>query len=135
MLAVIAFLAGLALAGYGVARWFHEREDALLAEISAYYERRHRLVLGRIEEGDRALLAAYAELDRLEKHAARIARELEDTLAERKAVEQALERRTKALACAETQLGHRRLRVLSSGDMPVVEPGAWSHLEQASLKA
>ncbi|WP_027135223.1 hypothetical protein [Geminicoccus roseus] len=123
MLTAVAFLAGLALAGYGVARWFREREDALLAEIGAHYERRQQLMMGRIEEGDQALLAAYADLDRLEQQKSlvdlRLAEaraELDAALAARSAAEQALERRQAALATAEVQLELARRQAEAHGE-------------------
>ncbi|WP_191059946.1 hypothetical protein [Geminicoccus harenae] len=66
MLAALAFLSGMVLAGYGVGRWYREREAVMLAEISHHFERRQKQMLARIDEGDQALLAAYRELDRLE---------------------------------------------------------------------
>ena len=119
MLAALSFLAGLVLAGYGATRWFREREDSLLDDIGQHYERRQRQMLSRIEDGDQALLAAYADLDRLEAQKALAGHrlgdaraELDTALAGRAALEQILERRTAALATAEVQLERlRRMNV------------------------
>ena len=119
MLAMAVFVAGLVLAGYGVAKWFREREDAVLAEIAQHYEHRQRLLSTRIDEGDRALRVAYADLDRLEQQRTAADRrmqalrvDLDGALASKTAAEKTLERRTGALATAEVQLERlRRARV------------------------
>jgi hypothetical protein len=88
MLAALAFLTGMVLAGYGVVRWYREREAVMLAEISHHFERRQKRMLARIDEGDQALLAAYRELDRLEGQLKVGLRELGEARAE---LEQAVE--------------------------------------------
>lgn len=139
MLAVLAFLLGLALAGYGAARWFREREDALLAEIAQHYERRQQLMLARIEEGDQALLAAYDELDRAENLKAsadlRLAEaraELDAALAARAQAEQMLERRQAALATADVQLDRMRRAAASDRRSPQPSAPARMHADQAA---
>jgi chromosome segregation ATPase len=124
MLGVLSFLAGLGLAGYGAVRWFRERENAVLAEIGDHYGRQHRRMLERIDQGDKTLLAAYAELDHVEAQKAHVedrlaeARELLDaTIAAKAGLEQVLERRTAALATAEVQLDRLRRRLVERGEV------------------
>jgi hypothetical protein len=139
MLAVLAFLLGLALAGYGAARWFREREAVVLAEIAQHYERRQQLTLARIDEGDQALLAAYAELDRVENLKAlldlRLAEaraELDAALAAKAQAEQMLERRQAALATADVQLYRMRRAAASDRRSPQPSAPARMHGEQAT---
>ena len=129
MLAMAVFLAGLVLAGYGVARWFHEREEAVLAEIGQHYEQRQRLLSTRIDEGDRALRTAYAELDRLEQQRVAADRrwqalrvDLDGARAGRAVAEQTLERRTAALATAEVQLERLRRARVAAGQRGESQP-------------
>lgn len=123
MLAALSFIAGLIIAGYGVSRWFRRREAAVLGEIGQHYERRQQLMRGRIDEGDQALITAYADLDRVEaqkgmsdQRLVDARAELDAALAAKAALEQQLERRTAALATAETQLD--RMRRQQSGQEP-----------------
>jgi multidrug efflux pump subunit AcrA (membrane-fusion protein) len=128
MLAVLAFLLGLALAGYGAARWFREREAVVLAEIAQHYERRQQL-----------MLAAYAELDRVENLKAlldlRLAEaraELDAALAAKAQAEQMLERRQAALATADVQLDRMRRAAASDRRSPQPSAPARMHGEQAT---
>ncbi|HEX2526209.1 MAG TPA: hypothetical protein VHL31_07895 [Geminicoccus sp.] len=140
MLAALSFLMGLALAGYGAARWFREREDAVLAEIGEHYERRQRLMLARIDEGDQALLAAYADLDRLESQKSHVEHrlaearsELDAALATRATLEQILERRTAALATVEVQLDRLRRQKLEQQDGLPAKPAGERHGQEAKV--
>ena len=129
MLIAAAFLAGLCLAGYGVARWCGEREDLVLREIAQHYEWRQRLLSDRIDEGDQALLPAYDELDRLEHQQvaadrllAEVRLELAAAPAGRLAAERTLKWRTAALATVEVQLDLSRRKRQQREEAPRTDP-------------